>query len=122
MDLLKWRKTDINSGGKNMPDYSKYYEARGIVTNILQKDFVGPVTEDEILPELPTQYYIMGKLYPQSQEGDIFDLVRNPFLENEKNADVTLRSLHKTLIYFIFDNHKLSALFVNKTDWFLKIN
>ena len=46
----------------------------------------------------------------------------NPFLENEKNEDVTLRSLHKTLIYFIFDNHKLSALFVNKTDWFLKIN
>ena len=91
VDLLKWRKTDINSGGKNMPDYSKYYEARGIVTNILQKDFVGPVTEDEILPELPTQYYIMGKLYPQSQEGDIFDLVRNPFLENEiETYDVSI--------------------------------
>ena len=31
---------------------------------------------------MPTQYYIMGKLYPQNDEGDVIDLVRNPFLEN----------------------------------------
>lgn len=66
-----------------MPDYSKYYEARSIITGILEKDFIGPVSEDEILAELPTQYYIMGKLYPQSEGGDVIDLARNPFLENE---------------------------------------
>ena len=65
-----------------MPDYSKFYEARNIITDILHDDLVGPVRKDEVLPELPTQYYIMGKLYPQNAEGDVIDLVRNPFLEN----------------------------------------
>lgn len=66
-----------------MPDYSKYYEARKTITEILHKDFVGPVDENEILAELPTQYYIMGKLYPQSEDYEVVDLARNPFLENE---------------------------------------
>lgn len=65
-----------------MPDYSKFYEAREIVSNILYDDLIGPVKKDEILSEFPTQYYIMGKLYPQSEEGDVIDLVRNPLLEN----------------------------------------
>ena len=65
-----------------MPDYSKFYDARKIITDILHDDLIGPVKKDEILPELPTQYYIMGKLYPQNDEGDVIDLVRNPFLEN----------------------------------------
>lgn len=65
-----------------MPDYSKFYEARKIITDILHDDLIGPVKKDEILSELPTQYYIMGKLYPQNDEGDVIDLVRNPFLEN----------------------------------------
>ena len=65
-----------------MPDYSKFYEARKIITDILHDDLVGPVNREEVLPELPTQYYIMGKLYPQSETGEVIDLVRNPFLEN----------------------------------------
>lgn len=65
-----------------MPDYKKYYEARKIITDILRDDLVGPVKKDEVLAELPTQYYIMGKLYPQSETGDIVDLARNPLLEN----------------------------------------
>lgn len=65
-----------------MPDYSKFYEARDIITGILKDDLVGPVRPDEILPELPTQYYIMGKLYPQNESGEVIDLVRNPLLEN----------------------------------------
>lgn len=48
-----------------MADYSKYYEAREVVTRILEQDFIGPVTKDECLAEVPVQYYIMGKLYPQ---------------------------------------------------------
>ena len=65
-----------------MPDYSKFYEARSIITKILHDDLIGPVAKDEVLPELPTQYYIMGKLYPQSESDEVIDLVRNPFLEN----------------------------------------
>ena len=65
-----------------MPDYSTFYEARKIITDIFRADLIGPIRRDEILPELPTQYYIVGKLYPQSGEGDVIDLARNPFLEN----------------------------------------
>ena len=65
-----------------MPDYTEFYEARKIISKILHADLIGPVMPEEILPELPTQYYIMGKLYPQSKNGDVMDLVRNPFLEN----------------------------------------
>lgn len=66
-----------------MSKYSKYYEARDIVTKILFQDFVGPVYEDECLAELPVHYYIMGKLYPQSNSAEVLDLARNPLLENE---------------------------------------
>ena len=41
-----------------MADYSKYYEAREVVTRILEQDFIGPVTKDECLAEVPVQYYI----------------------------------------------------------------
>lgn len=40
-----------------MPDYSKFYDARNVITDILQQDLVGPVKNDEILSELPTQYF-----------------------------------------------------------------
>lgn len=65
-----------------MADYAKFYEAREILTKILYQDLIGPVSKDEVLAELPTQYYVMGKLYPQSETGEVIDLVRNPFLEN----------------------------------------
>lgn len=66
-----------------MADYSKYYEAREVVSRILEQDFIGPVTKDEGLAELPVQYYIMGKLYPQKDTVEALDLARNPLLENE---------------------------------------
>ncbi len=69
-----------------MQDYAKFYEAREIVTGILRADLLGPVSEDEVLSELPTQYYIMGKLYPQSEMGEVVDLAWNPLLENEMEA------------------------------------
>ncbi len=65
-----------------MSSYDKYYEARNIIVDILKTDFVGPVFEDEILTEFPVQYYIMGKLYPQGNSGEILDYARNPLLEN----------------------------------------
>ena len=66
-----------------MADYSRFYEARNIVTKILQQDFVGPVVKDEFLAEPPVQYYIMGKLYPQKDTMEALDLARNPLLENK---------------------------------------
>lgn len=69
-----------------MADYSKFYEARNIVTRILEQDFVGPVTKDECLTENPVQYYIMGKLYPQKNTVKEFELTRNTLLENEMEA------------------------------------
>lgn len=66
-----------------MADYSKFYEAREIISDILEKDFVGPVTKDECLTEIPVQYYIMGKLYPQKNTVKELDLARNSLLENE---------------------------------------
>jgi len=46
-------------------DYSKYYEARGIVKEILEKDLLGPLTDEEVINDYPISYYIVGKLYPQ---------------------------------------------------------
>ena len=46
-------------------DYQKYYEAREIVREILEKDFLGPLAADEVIKEYPVTYYIVGKLYPQ---------------------------------------------------------
>ena len=47
------------------------------------RTFIGPVTKDECLAEVPVQYYIMGKLYPQKDTVEALDLARNPLLENE---------------------------------------
>lgn len=66
-----------------MADYSQFYEARKVVSRILEQDFIGPVSKDECLAELPVQYYIMGKLYPQKDTVEALDLARNPLLENE---------------------------------------
>lgn len=47
-------------------NYSQYYKARNIVTEIIKKDLLGPVEENEILcGERPLEYYILGKLYPR---------------------------------------------------------
>lgn len=69
-----------------MKDYKEYYKARNTVEEILRKDFIGPVIDDEVIAETPLQYYIMGKLYPQSTESEILDLARNPFLESENDS------------------------------------
>lgn len=50
-----------------MPDFQNYYKARSIVADLLKKDLLGPVEESEIFAEIPTQYYITGKLYPQDK-------------------------------------------------------
>ena len=46
-------------------DYKKYYEARNIVKEILEKDLLGPLTTNEVISDYPIVYYVTGKLYPQ---------------------------------------------------------
>lgn len=47
-------------------DFTRYYEARELLEEIIVKDLLGPVTSNEILcDERPLDYYILGKLYPQ---------------------------------------------------------
>ena len=64
-----------------MADFSEFYKARDIITEILEKDLIGPVYEDEVLSEIPVSYYVMGKLYPPKNETEAEDMARNPFLE-----------------------------------------
>ena len=52
-------------------NYSDYYKARSIITEIMEKDFLGPLADDEIIcDERPLDYYIVGKLYPQKSDAD----------------------------------------------------
>lgn len=53
-----------------MTDFDEYYRARNLVVEILNRDLVGPVTEDEVLGESPLSYYVAGKLYPQGMDDD----------------------------------------------------
>ena len=76
-----------------MANYAEFYEARSIVTQILETDLIGPVEECEILSELPTQYYVMGKLYPQNNFFDETDEAQNPILEcanDDYDASISL--------------------------------
>lgn len=51
-----------------MGKFKEYYEARNKLVEIVKEDLVGPVTEDEVIMEMPTAYYIMGKLYPDTND------------------------------------------------------
>lgn len=51
-----------------MGRYSEFYEAREKILEIVAEDLLGPVTEDEVINEPPTSYYIMGKLYPRTEK------------------------------------------------------
>ena len=45
--------------------FDDYYRARELVEDLLKKDLYGPVYDDEVIEELPAQYYICGRLHPQ---------------------------------------------------------
>ncbi|MCL2128878.1 MAG: hypothetical protein FWH35_00795 [Treponema sp.] len=82
-----------------MANFDDFYNSRDILSEILQKDLIGPVYEDEVLSESPLQYYIMGKLYPKKQNSNadeisvsendndsILDMAQTPLLENESSS------------------------------------
>ena len=53
-----------------MSDYEKFYEARDLMQEIIRADLLGPMPdnpEEIIKVKYPTTYYIIGKLYPISQ-------------------------------------------------------
>lgn len=51
--------------------FEQYYSAREIIEDIVTKDWLGPVTEDEIIvKERPLDYYIIGKLYPRESSAE----------------------------------------------------
>lgn len=48
--------------------FDEFYSARKVVEDILKKDLLGPVKENEVLDdEAPQQYYATGILYPQRE-------------------------------------------------------
>ena len=47
-----------------MATFKEFYDARDEIIELVKKDLIGPVSKDEVLIERPTQYYVMGKLYP----------------------------------------------------------
>lgn len=58
--------------GGSTVDYTKYYEARNIVLEVMSKDLLGPIASEEIIcEERPLEYYILGKLYPSENDLDI---------------------------------------------------
>lgn len=76
-----------------MGNFSKYYDARQVIHNILKDDLVGPVFEDEVLNELPTQYYVMGKLYPRQDESIIESNTQSDYaLYDETNSLLSMSS------------------------------
>ena len=43
--------------------FTEYYDARNIITEIISKDLLGPVEENEVIcGDRPLDYYILGKL------------------------------------------------------------
>ena len=67
--------------------FNDYYEAKNKILSIIEEDILGPVYEDEIIPELPVSYYIAGRLFPQhikkiDDEGNV--LVEDDLLDDEE--------------------------------------
>lgn len=73
--------------------YEDFYKAREIIKDILSKDLMGPVLENENIIELPMQYYALGKLYPKNQETEILDMSRAAGVDSETDTyDTSLAS------------------------------
>ena len=70
----------------------KYYEARNIVKEILEKDLLGPLTEDEIISEYPVVYYVTGKLYPQDCRFEVEHVSSEDAGDTNDEQEVSLSS------------------------------
>lgn len=75
-----------------MNNFRNYYEARETIMRIVSEDLLGPVTEDEVLNEPPTSYYIMGKLYPKTEKNIEQDENTRSTELDQIDADASLAS------------------------------
>lgn len=55
-------------------DFTKFYEAREKIIEIMGKDLLGPLSDNEVIfGDRPLEYYVVGKLYPiDSKTTDMF--------------------------------------------------
>ena len=70
-------------------DLNKYEEARNTIVDILRKELIGPVEENEVVEgNRPDESYCLGILYPQgqinSEEDEVLVLQDSPDENKEK--------------------------------------
>ncbi len=73
-------------------DIEKYEEARNTIVEILRKELIGPVSENEIIEgNRPDESYCLGMLYPQgqinSEDEDMIVLQLNPDKNKEEREN-----------------------------------
>lgn len=73
-------------------DFTKYYEAREKIIEIMGKDLLGPLSENEVIfGDRPLEYYILGKLYPMDSEtADMFQSSAEDCGELDSEAGISL--------------------------------
>lgn len=71
-------------------DFKKYYQARRIVRDILEKDLLGPLTENETIAEYPFVYYVTGKLYPQDCSLEIARTIAEDIGDTDEEQSVPM--------------------------------
>ena len=76
-----------------MSRFDEFYSARRVITDIMAKDLIGPLEEEEIIAEPPANYYVMGKLYPPKADSLNIDESRNASIGSETDTyDASLAS------------------------------
>ena len=73
-------------------DFTKYYEAREKIIEIMGKDLLGPLAENEVIfGDRPLEYYVVGKLYPiDSDTADMSQSSAEDCGELDSEAGVSL--------------------------------
>ena len=90
-----------------MNKFNEYYEARNIITEIMKKDLLGPVKEDEVIED-PVKYYIAGKLYPIKTDSKDFsetfgiEQSNSEFKETESVKDDKSKTIKSSS--YVFEN------------------
>jgi hypothetical protein len=70
-------------------DYTEYYNARSKIIEIMEKDLLGPLSENEIIcDERPLDYYLVGKLYPQQSDADDLSKMSSDDCGNLEEEDI----------------------------------
>lgn len=66
--------------------YDEFYKAREFIADIIKKDLLGPVLEDENINEPPMLYYTTGKIYPKEQDSEILEMSSTSAMESDLDA------------------------------------